>query len=116
MMSDRMNAFPGRNYDGEGIAMDGLSGDLTQDLIDVCEGRGMVSARGLAPVAWVWLLRVDATWADVPQGVRDGAVTLVESGQAIVILSQHPGPEIDVREGLLAILLDSDVGEIVGHA
>ena len=96
--------------------MDGLSGDLTQGAIDVCEGRGMVCARGLAPVAWVWLLRVDATWADVPQGVRDGAVTLVESGQAIVILSRHPGPEVDVREGFLGILPDSDVADVAGHA
>ncbi len=111
-----MTGFPGRIYSGDGVAMDGSSGDLTQDLIDVCEGRGMVCARGLAPVAWVWLLRVDATWSDVPQGIRDAAVTLVESGQAIVILSRHPGPEIDVRDGLLGILPDSDGPDVAGHA
>jgi hypothetical protein len=111
-----VSAFPGRIYNGDGIAMDGLSGDLTQDQIDVCEGKGLVSARGLAPVAWVWLLRIDATWSAVPQGIRDGAVQLVESGQAIVILSRHCGPEVDVREGLLGILPDSDVAEVAGHA
>ena len=104
-----MSAFPGRIYSADGNALDGLAGDLSQDLIDAGEGRSMVVGRDLAPVARIWLLKDGATWSEVPQGVRESAVQLVESGQAVVILARRREAESDVRDGLLGILPDSDL-------
>ena len=55
-------SLPGRSFDGEGAALDGLRGNLTQERIDACEFRGIVVLRDLAPVARVWLLDDHATF------------------------------------------------------
>ena len=115
-----MSKFPGRVYSADGVAMDGLAGALTQDLIDTCKGRSMVVARDLAPVARVWLLNDGAAWSDVPQSIRDAAVRLLEGGQAIVILARRREAEVDVRNGLLGILPDSELAaadsDVTGRA
>ncbi len=113
-----MSGFPGRVFDGEGVAMDGLPSNLTQARIDACDGRSMIVAVGLAPVAQVWLLDDGATWSAVPQFIREEAVRLVEGGRSIVLLARRREAEVDVRDGLLGILPDSELcdTDTVGQA
>ena len=110
-------AFPGAIFDGEGTPMDGRRAVLSQDRIDACSHRSMVTRESLAPVAWVWLLDDDATFSAVPQGVVDGAVKLVMSDWSILILGHLAEPVADVRDALLSVLELAQAPDIAaGHA
>ncbi|HEY0202668.1 MAG TPA: hypothetical protein VGC15_00780 [Acetobacteraceae bacterium] len=90
--------------------------DLTQEQINRCPNRFMVTRQGLAPIARVWLLANDATPDAIPPVLMIEAVKLVLAGKGILILAQRPEPEVDVRTGLLQALdLFPATQKIAGH-
>ena len=112
-----MTSFPGSIHDANGRSLDPTVPDLTQDQIDACPHRSMVSARDLAPVARVWLLADDATPDAIPPVLMIEAVKLVLAGKGVLILAQRPEPEVDVRTGLLQGLdLFTATQDVAGHA
>lgn len=96
-----MSGFPGRIYDGEGIAMDGRPGDLTQAEMDACEHRVMIATRGLAPVGRIWLLRDTAKFDAVPPEIWEAAVSAIERGHGLLLLARLGAPLADIQGELL---------------
>ncbi len=111
-----MSTFPGGIYDADGNALSPLASLLTQDQIDACPHRSMVTTADLAPVARVWLLANDATPDAIPPVLMIEAVRLVLAGMGVLILAQRPKPEVDVREGVLhALDLFTIPRDVTGH-
>ncbi len=103
-------------FNVEGISLDATIPNLTQDKLDKYPPRSMVARNGVAPVAQVWLLADDATFAAVNPVIAAEAIELVLAGQAIVILGRRLEPAVDVRDGLLdALDLLDRPGNVVRH-
>ncbi len=112
-----MSGFPGTIYDADGNALSPPAPPLTQDQIDACPSRSMVTTGGLTPVARVWLLANDATPNAIHPAIMGDAVELVLAGKGVLILAQRPEPEVDVRTGLLQALdLFTATQDVAGHA
>jgi hypothetical protein len=99
-----MSSFPGAMLNAEGASLDGTIPDLTKGTLDEYPHRSMVARDGAAPIARVWLLADDATFAAVNPVIATEAIELVLAGKAIVILGQRLEPAVDVRDGLLDAL------------
>ena len=99
-----MTSFPGTIYNGEGTSLDPTVPDLTQEQIDACPHRSLVSDQNSAPIARIWLLANDAASDTIHQAIMNEAVELVRAGYGVAILAQRPEPEVDVQEGLLQAL------------
>lgn len=99
-----MSYFPGTIYNGEGTSLDPTVPNLTQDQIDGCPHRSLVSDQNLAPIARIWLLANDAAPDIIHPAIMSEGVELVLAGYGVVILAQRPEPEVEVREGLLQAL------------
>lgn len=112
-----MSGFPGSMFGPDGISLDARVPDLAKDMLALLPCRSIVTRDGLAPIARAWVLRDDATFADIPAVLRAEAVNLVLAGRAILILAARPEPAADVRDGLLSALdlfvLPNEAG---GHA
>ncbi len=91
-------------FDAEGVSLDATIPDLTEGTMDEYPHRSMVARSGTAPIARVWLLADDATFATVNPVIATEAVELVLAGKAIVILGRRLEPAVDVRDGLLDAL------------
>ena len=112
-----MSSFPGGIYDGQGANLDPTVLDLTQDQIDACPHRSLVTDRDAAPIIRVWLLADDATPDAIPPVLMIEAVNLVLAGKGVLILAQRPEPEVDVRTALLQALdLFTATQDVAGHA
>jgi hypothetical protein len=99
-----MSSFPGAMFSAEGASLDATIPDLTEGTLDEYPHRSMVARDGAAPIARVWLLADDATFAAVNPGIAAEAIDLVLTGKAIVILGRRLEPAVDVRDGLLDAL------------
>ena len=97
-------AFPGAIYCVDGRSLDPALPDLRGEDLDAYPHRTLVTDRGVAPVARVWLLADEATWAAIPSVIIVEAVQLVLAGEGILIVARRPEPEVDVRAGLLQAL------------
>ncbi len=75
-------------FNAEGASLDATIPDLTQDKLDEYLHRSMVARNGAAPIARVWLLADDATFAAVNPVIAAEAIELVLAGKAIVILGR----------------------------
>ena len=103
-------------FNAEGISLDATIPDLTQDKLDEYPHRSMVARNGVAPVAQVWLLADDATFAAVNSVIAAEAIELVLAGKAIVILGRRLEPAVDVWDGLLdALDLLDRPGNVARH-
>jgi hypothetical protein len=112
-----MSSFPGAMFNAEGASLDATIPDLTQDKLDEYPHRSMVARDGAAPIARVWLLADDATFAAVNPVIATEAVELVLVGKAIVILGRRLEPAVDVRDGLLdALDLRASPDDVTGQA
>jgi hypothetical protein len=112
-----MSSFPGAMFNAEGASLDATIPDLTQDKLDEYPHRSMVARDGAAPIARVWLLADDATFAAVNPVIATEAVELVLVGKAIVILGRRLEPAVDVRDGLLdALDLRALPDDVTGQA
>ncbi len=112
-----MSTFPGVIYDADGNALSPPAPPLTQDQIDACPHRSMVTTADLAPVTPVWLLANNATPDAIPPILMIEAVKLVLAGKGVLILAQRLEPEVDVRTGLLQALdLFTATQDVAGHA
>jgi len=112
-----MSGFPGSMFNAEGVSLDATIPDLTQDKLDEYPHRSMVARDGGAPIARVWLLADDATFAAVNPVIATEAVELVLAGKAIVILGRRLEPAVDVRDGLLdALDLHASPDDMTGQA
>jgi hypothetical protein len=112
-----MSGFPGSMFNAEGVSLDATIPDLTQDKLDEYPHRSMVARDGAAPVARVWLLADDATFAAVNPVIATEAIELVMAGRAIVILGRRLEPAVDVRDGLLDMLDQyASPDEVTGQA
>jgi len=111
-----MIQFPGAMFNAEGASLDATIPDLTQDKLDEYPHRSMVARDGAAPIARVWLLADDATFAAVNPVIATEALELVLAGKAIVILGRRFEPAVDVRDGLLdALDLLDRPGDVARH-
>ncbi len=112
-----MSSFPGSIHDADGKSLDPTVPDLTQDRIDACPHRSLVTDRDAAPIVRVWLLADNATPDAIPPVLMIKAVNLVLAGKGVLILAQRPEPEVDVRTGLLQALdLFTATQDVAGHA
>ena len=100
----RASRFPGAMFNAEGVSLDTTIPDLTAERLAEYPHRSMVARDGAAPVAQVWLLSDDATFASVHPVIVAEAIKLVLAGKAIVILGRRVEPVADVRDGLLDAL------------
>jgi len=108
--------FPGAMFNAEGASLDATIPDLTQDKLDEYLHRSMVARDSAAPIARVWLLADDATFAAVNPVIATEAIELVLAGKAIVILGRRLEPAVDVRDGLLdALDLLDRPGDVARH-
>ncbi|MGI4939700.1 MAG: hypothetical protein ACRYHQ_03870 [Janthinobacterium lividum] len=101
---EHATGFPGAMFNAEGVSLDTTIPDLTEGKLDEYPHRSMVARDGAAPVAQVWLLSDDATFASVHPVIVAQAIKLVLAGRAIVILGRRVEPAADVRDGLLDAL------------
>ncbi len=99
-----MSSFPGAMFNAEGASLDATIPDLTEGALVEYPHRSMVARDGAAPVARVWLLTDDATFAAVHPVIAAEAVKLVLAGKGIVVLARRLEPAVDVRDGLLDAL------------
>jgi len=99
-----MIQFPGAMFNAEGASLDATIPDLTEGTLVEYPHRSMVARDGAAPIAQVWLLADDATFAAVNPVILAGAVKLVLGGKGIVVLARRLEPAVDVRDGLLNAL------------
>ena len=99
-----MSSFPGAMFNAGGVSLDPTIPDLTEGKLVEYSHRSMVARDGLAPVARVWLLADNATFAAVHPMILAEAVKLVLGGKGIVILGRRVEPAVDVRDGLLDAL------------
>ena len=106
-----MTTFPGFIFDGEGRPLDNRASSLTQEELDACEYRSAVQAKvgslapdGLAPVALIWLLNDDATFAAIPPAILSVTVEMARKGQSVLVLARHPEVGVEIRDGLLEAL------------
>ncbi len=104
-----MSSFPGSMFNAEGVSLDATIPDLTEGTMDEYPHRSMVARDGAAPIARVWLLADDATFAAVNPVIATEAVEMVLAGKAIVILGRRLEPAVDVRDGLLDALDQIDL-------
>lgn len=112
-----MTAFPGAMFNAEGANLAATIPDLTQEKLDEYPHRTMVARDGVAPVARVWLLADNATFAAVNPVVATEAVELVLAGKAIVILGRRLEPAVDMRDGLInALDLYASPDDVTGQA
>jgi len=112
-----MSGFPGAMFNAEGISLDATIPDLTEGTLIEYPHRSMVAQGGAAPIARVWLLADDATFAAVNPVIATEAIELVLAGKAIVILGRRLEPAVDVRDGLLdALDLHASPDDAAGHA
>jgi hypothetical protein len=113
----RMTSFPGTIYDGQGRSLDLTVPDLLQEQLDAYPHHSMVADRDAAPIARVWLLADDATFAAINPVIATEAIELVLAGKAIVILGRRLEPAVDVRDGLLdALDLHTLLDDVTGQA
>ena len=111
-----MSSFPGAMFEAKGVSLDPVIPDLTKEKLDEYPHRSMVARDGAAPIARVWLLSEDATFATIDPTIVAEAVKLVLSGKAIVILARRLEPAVDIRDGLLdALDLLGPPQEVAGH-
>jgi hypothetical protein len=109
--------FPGAMFNAEGASLDVTIPNLTHDKLDEYLHRSMVARGGAAPIARVWLLADDATFAAVNPVITTEAIELVLAGKAIVILGQRLEPAVDVRNVLLdALDLHASPDDVTGQA
>lgn len=99
-----MSSFPGAMFTAGGASLDPTIPDLTEETLVEYPHRSMVARDGAAPIARVWLLADDATFAAVNPAIATEAIELVLTGKAIVILGRRLEPALDVRDGLLRAL------------
>ena len=112
-----MSSFPGAVFNAGGVSLDPTIPDLTEEKLVEYPHRSMVARDGAAPVARVWLLANDATFAAVHPMILAEAVKLVLGGKGIVILARRLEPAVDVRDGLLdALDLLGPPKDIAGRA
>ncbi len=112
-----MSSFPGAMFDTEGVSLDSTIPDLTEGKLVEYPHSSMVARDGTAPIARVWLLADDATFAAVHPMILAEAVKLVLGGKGIVILARRIEPAVDVRDGLLDTLdLLGPPKDVAGHA
>lgn len=116
-----LSTFPGFIFDGEGRPLDDRVTDLTQEEIDASAFRAAVQARpdtfshdGLAPVALIWLLADDATFAAIPAAIVSVTVETALAGQSILILARRSEIGAEIRDGLLEALEPARVFEGAG--
>ncbi len=111
-----MSTFPGAMFNAEGVSLDATIPDLTEGMLDEYPHRSMVAREGAAPIARVWLLADDATFAAVNPVIATEAIELMLAGKAIVILGRRLEPAVDVRDGLLdALDLLDRPGDVARH-
>ncbi len=106
-----MSSFPGAMFNAEGASLDATIPDLTEETLIEHPHRTMVARDDVAPVACVWLLADDATFAAVNPVIATEAVELVLAGKAIVILGRRLEPAVDVQDGLLDALDSLGLGD-----
>ncbi len=112
-----MIQFPGAMFNAEGVSLDTTIPDLTQDKLDEYPHRSMIAQDNAAPIARVWLLADDATFAAVHPVILAEAVELVLGGKGIVVLARRLEPAVDVRDGLLdALDLYASPDDVTGQA
>ncbi len=112
-----MSSFPGSMFNAEGVSLDATIPDLTERTLDEYPHRSMVARDGAAPIARVWLLADDATFAAINPVIATEAIKLVLAGKAIVILGRRLEPAVDVRDGLLdALDLYASPDDVTGQA
>ncbi len=99
-----MSSFPGAMFSAGGVSLDPTIPDLTEEKLVEYPHRSMVARDGAAPIAQVWLLSDDATFAAVHPVILAEAVELVLGGKSIVVLARRLEPAVDVRDGLLDTL------------
>ncbi len=108
--------FPGAMFNAEGASLDATIPDLTEETLVEYPRRSMIARDNAAPIARVWLLADDASFAAVNPVIATEAVELVLAGKAIVILSRRLEPAVDVRDGLLdALDLLDRPGDVARH-
>ena len=111
-----MSGFPGAIFNAEGVSLDATIPDLTEEELGEYPHRSMVARDGAAPIARVWLLSENATFAAVDPMIVAEAIKLVLDGKAIVILARRLEPAVDVRDGLLdALDLLGPPQDVAGH-
>ena len=111
-----MTSFPGAMFEAKGASLDPAVPDLTKETLDEYPHRSMVARDGAGPIARVWLLSEDATFAAVDPMIVAEAIKLVLDGKAIVILARRLEPAVDVRDGLLdALDLLGPPQDVAGH-
>jgi hypothetical protein len=99
-----VTAFPGTMFEAKGVSLDPAIPDLTKEKLDEYPHHSMVARDGAAPIARVWLLSENATFAAIDPMIVAEAIKLVLGGKAIVILARRLEPAVDVRDGLLNAL------------
>jgi len=112
-----MIQFPGAMFNAEGVSLDATIPDLTEETLVEYPHRSMIARDNAAPIARVWLLADDATFAAVNPVIATEAIELVLAGKSIVILGRRLEPAVDVRDGLLnALELHTSPDDVTGHA
>jgi hypothetical protein len=99
-----MTTFPGAMFNAEGASLDPTIPDLTEETLVDYPHRSMVARDGGAPIASVWLLADDATFAAVNPLIVAEAINRVLAGKAVVLLARRSEAAVDVRDGLLDAL------------
>ncbi len=112
-----MSSFPSAIFNAEGASLDATMPDLTESTLIEYPHRSMVARDGAGPIARVWLLADDATFAAVHPMILAEAVKLVLGVKGIVVLARRLEPAVDVRDGLLDVLdLYASPDDVTGQA
>ena len=98
-----MTRFPGLRFDEVARSLNPDVPDLTQEQVDACRFKSMVSLQDLAPIGQCWLLDDGASLEAIPDSIRIAAIAKMLAGEAIMLLCRKPRPERVVRQGLLAL-------------
>lgn len=99
-----MTSFPGAMFEAKGVSLDPTIPDLTKETLDEYPHRSMVARDGVAPIARVWLLSENATFAAIDPTIVAEAIKLALDSKAVVILARQPEPAANVRDGMLDAL------------
>ncbi len=116
MAQAAVTIFPGTMFEAKGVSLDPAIPDLTKESLDEYPHRSMVARDGAAPIARVWLLSDEATFAAIDPKIVAEAIKLVLDGSAVVILARQLEPAANVRDGLLnALDLLGPPKDVAGH-
>ncbi len=101
--------FPGRVFNGDGVSIDHVRGDLTLARLERLPYRAVVTSHNPLNIGLIWVLRSSARYEAVPQDMISAATwRMTYSNEAVLILGPDRRPVDDFRYGLMLALLAAE--------